>query len=907
MPSPSSFPPVAPDPGAGVAADLATAGGKGAQLLRLRAAAFNVPAFGVVTADVVDAWLTRTGAASAIRTAVEQTAASDAEAAAEAIQAAVTGAPVDEPLRGAIERARRAAGDGPVAVRSSAIGEDGADHSFAGQGSSFLQVETPADVTRRVLDTIASAWSPRAITYRLLHGLPLDDIQTAVVIQQMVPSDVAGVLFTVNPVSGRSDELVVSAVHGLGETLVSGAVDADHVMLARDGGAVLHAAIGAKEERLDAAAGAGASLSATTAEEQAALSLTPAHLAALHRVALQIERRLGGTPQDIEWAFAGDELFVLQSRPVTGWTEPLDGPVRVWDNANIVENFGDVTAPLTYSFAVHTYGRVYRDYCQVLGVPAEHLVDLEPHTSHLLGSFDGRVYYDVLSWYQVLSLIPGSSIQRKVLAATVGVRETDEALAKAQRPFAHLGRRAEQRLHRRTALGFTYRFLTTQRTIDRFMADFEEVAWVFDQLDLDGLDAAAIWRRYERLEEQMLDHWGPTAVMDAVISLSVGVLFGLTQRWLPDAPDWFLWQAVKVDDAGLESALPVDRLGALAARVRDDEPLAKLVTTTDATVLPAALERSDLPGSNWLLGELGRYVEDFGDRSVNELKLEEPDLRDEPAIAWSMLQSAVASPAGTSAATVAAQDADGWLDGRLSGVRRRIYDLVRRKVQHTLRSRERVRFARSRAFGMARRLLRAVAARLVHEGALDQIDDVFFLELGELRAVFHGELDRAALRGIVAQRRLEVAAQRELDGPPPRFITRGDPTKAAREPDPDPDASAAGEDGVLRGRPSCPGVVEGAARVASEPRDVGGAILVAYRTDPGWVGALSSASALVIERGSPLTHVAVVARELGIPTVVQVPGVTDVVADGERIRVDGAAGTVELLERAPATTEEVPA
>lgn len=888
-------------------ADLVAAGGKGAQLLRLRAEAFNVPPFGVVPADAVDAWLARTGAGTAIRAAVAGITADDADAAAAAVHAAITSASVDEPLAGVIERARQAAGDGPVAVRSSAIGEDGADHSFAGQGSSFLQVRTPDDVTRRVLDCIASAWSPRAITYRLLHRLPIDDIQTAVVIQQMVASDVAGVLFTVNPVSGRSDELVVSAVHGLGETLVSGAVDADNVTLARDGGAVLHTSIGAKEQRLDASTGGGATLASTSAEEQATLSLTAEQLAQLHRVGLRIERRFGGTPQDIEWAFAGGKLFVLQARPVTGWTEPLDGELRIWDNANIVENFGDVTAPLTFSFAVHTYGRVYRDYCQVLGVPEQHLVDIEPHTSRLLGSFDGRVYYDVLSWYQVLSLIPGSSVQRKVLAATVGVRETDEALAKAQRPFAHLGRRTERSLHRRTALGFTYRFLTTQRTIDRFMADFEEVAWVFDQLDLEGLDAATIWRRYERLEEQMLDHWGPTAVMDAVISLSVGVLFGLTQAWLPDAPDWFLWQAVKVDDAGLESALPVDRLKALAARVRDDEPLAKLLTTTDAAELPTVLEASDLPGSSWLLGELGRYVEDFGDRSVNELKLEEPDLRDEPAIAWSMLQSAVASPAGTSAATVAAQDADAWLDGRLSGPKRRIYDLVRRKVQHTLRSRERVRFARSRAFGMARRLLRSVAAELVREGALDQIDDVFFLELGELRAVFGGELDRTALRGIVAERRTQIAAQRELDGPPPRFITRGNPAKAAREPDPDPDAATAGEDGVLRGRPSCPGVVDGEARVVDEPRDVGGAILVAYRTDPGWVGALSSASALVIERGSPLTHVAVVARELGIPTVVQVPGVTEVVSDGERIRVDGAAGTVELLERAPATTEEVTA
>lgn len=874
----------------------------------MRAAGFNVPAFGVITADELDAWRERTGLNAAIQAAVAEISTETVARAAATIHRAIVEAPLDTPLQAAIRRAHSAAGGGPVAVRSSAIGEDGEDHSFAGQGSSFLQVESATEVEDRVRVCLASAWSARALTYRLLHGLAVDDIRSAVVIQQMVASEVSGVLFTVNPVSGRADELVVSAVHGLGETLVSGSVDADNITLARDGGAVVHTTIGAKEQRLDASAGGdGTALVDTPEADRTALSLSREQLTALHRTGLQIEQRFGGTAQDIEWAFVGGDLHILQARPVTGWTQPLDGAVRVWDNANIVENFGDVTAPLTYSFAVHTYGRVYRDYCQVLGVPAKHLVDVEPHTSHLLGSFDGRVYYDVLSWYQVLSLIPGSSIQRKVLAATVGVRETDDDLAKAQRPFAHLGRRTEKRLHRRTALGFTHRFLTTQRTIDRFMDEFEVVAAAFDALDLEGKDAAAVWRHYEELEERMLDHWGPTAVMDAVISLSVGVLFGLTQKWLPEAPDWFLWQAVKVDDAGLESALPVDRLKALAARVRDDEPLAQLLATTDAAALPSVLEASDLPSSNWLLGELGRYVEDFGDRSVNELKLEEPDLRDEPAIAWSMLQSAVASPTGASAATTAAQDADAWLDGRLSGPRRRIYDLVRRKVQHTLRSRERVRFARSRAFGMARRLLRSVAAELVREGALDRVDDVFFLRLDELRSVFRGGLDRSALRGIVAERREEYAAQLELDGPPPRFITRGDAAQAMREPDPDPGAASSGEDGVLRGRPSCPGIVTEQARVVDEPRDVGGAILVAYRTDPGWVGALSSASALVIERGSPLTHVAVVARELGIPTVVQVPGVTEIVEDGERIQVDGAAGTVTLLEREPSSNQEVAA
>ncbi len=887
----------------------ASAGGKGGNLLKLQAGGFPVPAFGVVDATVLSRFLDRAGLTPKIEQALEQLTPDGAEQAAAAISSLITGATLDAPTRGAIATAyaatARADTGEPVAVRSSALDEDGADYSFAGQGSSYLDVRGLPAVERHVLDCLASAWSARALTYRLLHGLSITSIQTAVVIQAMVSSDVSGVLFTVNPVAVRADQLLVSSVYGLGEALVSGQVDADTFTLARKDGTVLETTVGAKEQRIEAAPGGGTLTLDESPARREALSLHPDDLARLHAVGLEIERHFGSLAQDVEWAIAGGELFILQARPVTGWTQPPTGDLRLWDNANIVENFGDVTAPLTYSFAVHTYGRVYRDYCQVLGVPASRIAAMEPHTNHLIGSFDGRVYYDVLSWYMVLALIPGSSIQRKVLAATVGVRETDDDLAKAQRPFAHLPRRTERWIHLRTGLGFAYRFFTTQRTIDRFMGQFEAVAKSFDGAELEGLSAPEAWGKYEELEERLLGHWGPTAVMDAVISLSVGVLFGLTQKWLPDAPDWFLWQAIKVDDQGLESALPVDRLKALGARVRDDEALAHLLATTDAAALPAVLQASDLPGTGWLLGELSRYVEDFGDRAVNELKLEEPDLRDDPVIAWSMLQSAVASPAGASAATLAAQDADAWLEGKLTGPRRWIYDRVRRKVQATLRSRERVRFARSKAFGMARRLLRSVGAGLAADGVLDHAGDVYVLRLEELRAVFEGTQDRGALRVIVADRQAEVARQRGLDSPPARFFTHGDPATAVREPDPDPAATTGAIDGVLTGRPSCPGIVVAEARVVDTPRDVGGAILVAYRTDPGWVGALSSASGLVIERGSPLTHVAVVARELGIPTVVQVPGVTDLITDGEQIRLDGAAGTIELLERAPAPEEVV--
>jgi pyruvate,water dikinase len=893
------------------------AGGKGDHLLRLSSAGFPVPDFGVIETAVLDQLLDATRLRSAIDAALVGLTVDTAAAAADEVRTLITTATVDDATRAAILEAYRAAGKGSVAVRSSAVGEDGAEHSFAGQGSSFLHVSGEHPVVTSVLECWASAWSSRGLTYRLLQGLPVEGIQSAVVIQAMVASEVSGVLFTVNPLTGSPDELLVSAVYGLGEGLVSGQVDADTITLSRADASVLSTQLGEKEERVEAGpGGAGITSVEETPERRAALALDEQQLLELHRIGLAIEAHLGG-PQDIEWGFAGKRLWIFQARPVTalggsGATQSSQPPVptqhlRLWDNANIVENFGDITAPLTFSFANHIYGVVYLDYCRVLGVPASQLHRMQPWTKYMLGSFDGRVYYNVLNWYMVLKLVPLPSVQQKVLAATAGIRETTPEITAEQRPFADAPRWLERFVHAKTSVGFTYRFFTAKRTVRTFLDQFNGFYAEFEQQDLSGRSAHESFQAYEDLEAWMSARWGPTAVLDAVISLSLGLLYGLTQKWLPEAPEWFLWQAVKVDDERVESAMPAERLTAIAGRVRADADLTALVTGAAPGGTQAAVESSDLPAATVLRAEMDQYLVDFGDRALNELKLEEPDLREDPSIAWSMLRDAVVLPPAPNAgpaAGAAIQSADAWLKGKLTLPQRLLFGLVRRKVQSTLMSRENVRFARSRAFAMVRRLLREVGNDLAAQGFIDAPEDIYLLRLEELRGTFHGITDAGELRGLVELRRRRQAEQRAGATPPPRFYTDGLPRTAPLVEDVEELGDAGLVDGVLRGRPSCPGIVEAEARVVDTPRDVSGHVLVTYRTDPGWVGALSSASALLIERGSPLTHVAVVARELDIPTVVQIPGLTTIVQSGMRLRVDGGAGTVELLDGVPAPLEE---
>ncbi|MER6129915.1 PEP-utilizing enzyme, partial [Streptomyces sp. NPDC001795] len=229
-----------------------------------------------------------------------------------------------------------------------------------------------------------------------------------------------------------------------------------------------------------------------------------------------------------------------------------------------------------------------------------------------------------------------------------------------------------------------------------------------------------------------------------------------------------------------------------------------------------------------------------------------------------------------------------------------VYERVRRKARAALADRERLRFCRTRAFGAAKRMLRAMGRDLARTGAIGAWDDVFMLRLEEIRGAYEGMIAHSELKELAALRRRQLAADAELRAPS-RFTTRGAPYWSGNLERAGWTSGPVARSGVreLRGTPCCPGVVEGPAVVTDTPRDIGGGILLTYRTDPGWVAALPSAAALVIERGSPLTHVAVVARELGIPTVVQVKDATTEISTGTLLRVDGAAGTVTVLADPP--------
>ncbi|MEV0294030.1 phosphoenolpyruvate synthase [Nocardia sp. NPDC050710] len=883
------------------------AGGKARGLHNVHNGGFRVPDWVVLGTDIFERFLTDADLTTAV---TEFGAVADLDralAAGSALRADVVAAPLTAPVRELIAEACSRLGDGPIAVRSSVLAEDGADHSYAGQFDSYLNVRGIEAITARVRDCWASAFSERAIRYAFARGLPRAGAP-AVLLQRLVAARASGVVFTANPATGARDELVISAVYGLGEGLVSGAVDADSIIVDTATGTVLETVVGDKDRSYAPAGEQGCEARPVDPADRERAVLTAAEVAELTELGrkLEIDR---GAPQDVEWAIDDTGIWLLQSRPITtigadsgprraaelrGAGERVpDGELRIWDNSNIIESFSGLTSPLTYTTAADIYGRVYRGYAKSLKVPPEQLRQTDDWTPVLLGYFHGRVYYNLLHWYRMVGIAPGYPLNRKVLEAALGVDEPlADDLAKTLRPFTFRSRAARLRSRASTTVTYLRRLRGIDAMVEQFTTDFYRVYDEYDALDYPSLTGEQAYAAYRTVDRDLVERWGPLMVLDAILLTCTGLMYLLTKLFLPKAPEWFLY-AVVGPGADVESAEPARAMTELARRVRADAALTALVNSTPPEQIYPALREA---GRADFLAEVDAYIDRYGYRSLDELKLETPDLREDPASLFIMLRSALGR-VGDAASASRGDEADAYLDNHLRGPRRRIYEGLRAKTSRCAAHRERLRFCRTRAFGMVKRMIRVMGHDLVARGVLDEFADVFSLTVHELRGCYEGS-DTGELRALVGARKAQRAKDAELVAPA-RFRTHGSgfgrAELAAQGWVPVTDTPAATVGTVLAGTPSASGIVEGVAVVVDEPRDVAGGILVAYRTDPGWVAALPSAAALVIERGSPLTHVAIVARELGVPTVVQVKDITKRIRTSMRIRVDGTNGTVTVL------------
>jgi pyruvate,water dikinase len=847
-------------------ADVALAGGKGANLGELWRGGFPVP----------DGFVLTTGAYR-IAAGLAGASPDDPEGAAVRLRsAAVTGVVAD-----ALLGAYRGLGSGPVAVRSSATAEDLPGASFAGQQDTYLGVIGDDAVLDAVRRCWASLWNDRAVTYRKANGVDEHGIAIAVVVQKMVDASVAGVLFTADPLTGTRRHAVVDAGPGLGEAVVSGESNPDHFVVDTVKRTVIRRA---------------------PAGERAVL--TDEELTALALLGDQVEQHFDA-PQDIEFALDAERRFwLVQSRNITtlyplpdGVPDP-EGQLRVYVSVNVIQGYFEPFTPMGIEF------------CRLFGTGVSRALGAQLRDQAagpgIIVEAGMRVYLD-------LTAVLRDPLGHRLLISAAAVGESRSSvvlpqLADDPRLSVRRGSRVSSvlrivRVLRRT--GVLRAALGTLRAPEAARSRYvRELEAIVPALTLIPADAGASDRldAVERLLVEapplMLPRLAGT-IPPAMLSLGLAarLLRGLVgdeelktvTRGAPHNPTTEM-------DLELWSVGAAARADAESRQVLLERTPADLASAYHAGTLPAMLQT-----------KLSEFLKRYGFRCVGEIDIGAPRWSEDPthvlgAVAnYARLSDDMAAPDTRFAK--GAREAEEMVEDLLSRVRwprRLVLRFALRRVRALIGLREAPKFQIIRLLATpARELLKPVGRQLAANGLIPEASDVYFLTLPEARRALAGE----DLSELVASRRTRFERERARRHIPRILLSDGTDAEAMFI------AAPSGE-GLLSGSPASPGTATGPARVILSPegaRVEPGEILVAPSTNPGWTPLFLTAGGLVMEMGGAMSHGAVVAREYGIPAVVGVAGATEQIRTGMMVTVNGSTGAVLIDEtsgQAPHTPAE---
>ncbi|HEX6051578.1 MAG TPA: PEP-utilizing enzyme, partial [Gemmatimonadaceae bacterium] len=530
----------------------------------------------------------------------------------------------------------------------------------------------------------------------------------------------------------------------------------------------------------------------------------------------------------------------------------------------------------------------------------------------------GRVYYNLVSWYRILALLPGYRINRSFMEQMMGVKEglPPELESKITAPNWR-ERAADGVAIARTVVGLIAAYRRLPRDIGRFHERLRTA--LDDGGDLTLRRGDELVAHYRDLERRLLTRWDAPLVNDFFAMIFYGVLRRLAVAWVGDESGSLQNDLVSGGGA-IVSAEPAMRIERMAGLVGEDDGLVNTFLNGDMPGVHAALAAHATRGPE-IRRELESYLATFGDRCLEELKLETTTLGEDPLMLVRSVGRVARARRTAATGEVAPRESAPRADIRgdaerralaaLRGrpIRRAIFRWVLRQARERVRDRENLRFERTRLFGRVRRIFLELGKRYAAVDALDEPRDVFYLTVDEALGWAGGTSATADIRAVSAARKAEFARYHTMPAPADRFETRGlvhaghdfsPPLRLASEQHGD-DAASAARGEIRRGTGCYPGIVRGLARVVRDPRDASlepGEILVAERTDPGWVMLFPAASGLLVERGSLLSHSAIVARELGLPAVVSIDGLTSWLATGDEVEFDGRTGEVRRLARA---------
>jgi len=771
------------------------------------------------------------------------------------------------------------------AVRSSADGEDGNSHSFAGQFETKLNVPY-SELKKSIKEVWKSVASEHVLAYRKENKLELN-LGITVIIQEMIQPEISGVAFGLDPLTGDTNKKVVSAVYGLGEGLVSGQLKADNYTITSEG---IQKNITTKNFSIQACeSGSGNKMVEVDQLHKNNETLKDQQLLEINEL-LEALNDKTGTPQDIEFAYANGKLHVLQTRPVTTMKQE-DGEYNLWDNSNIVESYPGITTPLTYTFINKMYEAVYKQLSGLLGVSQAQIEKHSEVFENTLGLVRGRVYYNLVNWYKMLAMVPGYSLNAEFMETMMGVKETfelgDEFKMSKTKAWLRIVKMSFNMIAQQIKLPAERR---------RFQNALNVKLKKYNALDFVNMEVNEVIENYHTFETTLLKEWKSPLVNDFFSMVWFGLLKKQCENLVGGESN--IHNDLLCGSSDIISVQPIKRTIAISKMIKEDPIINHIFVNVEATEIWIELQTGTFPK---VKTAIDNYLSDFGERCIGELKLETTSYSQEPSLFIQILKNYVINDLGSklnsgNLESKLREEAEAIVYTKLKNrpLKRMWFKKVLKMARSLVSNRENLRYERTRAFGVVRKMFSAIGEQYTTKKIISDPKDIFYLELNEILDI--PNLADQDVVNLINKRKANFEAFALQELPQERFYTYG---KEFTDEYIYSDEKMQAIEGDLKGIGCCPGQIKAKVQVVQDPREIdslNGSILVTSSTDPGWVTLFPSASAIIVERGSLLSHSAIVAREMGIPCIVAVDGLLRTLKTGDEILMDGSTGIIKVIK-----------
>jgi len=741
------------------------------------------------------------------------------------------------------------------AVRSSAMAEDGCYFSMAGQFATILNTQQ-----EKVLDAIKKCWASlfnSSVQAYLKRRGPYNNTGMGVIIQQQIKSRYSGVLFTLDPIHHSADFMVIEWVNGLGDKLVSGHVIPNTIYLRR--------------------------------KNFTPPDYLPGQLVSIFRqlrgYALRAES-LFHQPVDMEWCFSGGKLYILQVRPITTLSKK---DTTIWTNVNMTENFPHPLTPFAGSVVDIFYTAYIKNLLRLFGWTPSRLQEQELITNNLTGIQGGRIYYNLTNWYKILDSFPFSRWFIQFLDNYIG-QNIPLAPSEPGRPFQKKIKKFLATITFIPRLGYISK--TSGRRLNRFESTFYRNRKSWRRISYPNLNLLQLFEKITEVLSYVQNHWVAPGIADLRVMIFSGILDALTKRWIDRQSHTItseLLQGLK-----LKSTEPAAIILSMSRMIKKIDSLQNYLGQNQYEDLEKSLP-VDL--RLWF----DSFMEQYGCRCYHDCMIINPTFEERHDLFWDLVKSYQNAPdltlfinvrAGTDAWEIAVKK----YTKNLNLIKRFIYRRILIQARKSLAMRESGRLFQSILFGELRFISLEIGRLLKKRECLKEREDIFFLHLEEIDKLIHGKYHfPEEIQSVIDKRKELYQEKMNTDSPELLVLENAEYFSSGYSVDQTPAATT-----EMRGTGVSKGSYTGKSRVIIDPTTDSqlqpGEILVTRTTDPGWTPLFLIAGGLVLEKGSLLSHGAIVAREFGIPAVVGIDNATKILRSGKNITIDGEMGTVKIME-----------